>query len=200
MFHNYQEVEEFKEKNPTIFDHQIIQRFFHDQNNMSLLRRAIEKNDDNALKQLNDTFQTFYLKFRLVSYIAVLSHRYSSYYDQHLKKLNNQNLLILDKPVTENSELGDLFPTTEEPIESSNNLLDIVTDELIVSAIQNLSYKKRKVLELLFVYELSIKEIANQFGDTPQNISKHKKEAIKAIRTAFNNNKKKRDDEDERYK
>ncbi|MDV2583474.1 sigma-70 family RNA polymerase sigma factor [Alkalibacillus haloalkaliphilus] len=182
MYDRFDVVEEFVEYNPRLFEQPIIKSFFQDQYNFDLLKKTIENNDENSNEELNQRFIKFYMRFRLISYISVLSQRYTNYYDQKFKKHNEQNRLILDKPTSEDTSVIDLFPAKKESYRLYHGITDMISDERIINAINDLPKKKQDILELNYINQFSIKEIAEQYKDSPQNISKHKQEAIKKIK------------------
>ncbi|NIK12746.1 sigma factor-like helix-turn-helix DNA-binding protein [Alkalibacillus almallahensis] len=185
MYEAYYYVDEFVNQNPELFEQPIIKSFFQDQDHFLLLKKAIEHNDENANQELNQQFIKFYMTYRLVSYISVLSRRYTNDYDQKLKKHQDRHVLILDKPVSKGDDAAiiDLFHAEYDDYDLHGTITDIFSDERLINAINELSNKKKRILELTFMGQLSIKEIAEYFNDSSQNISKHKRDAVNKIKS-----------------
>ena len=92
------------------------------------------------------------------------------------RRLQKRSLLILDKGLSEEGET-----TLKELIEDTRNengldhligggLLDNIEDVQLLKSLQKLTVKQLQILEMIYVKELSIKEIAQILKQLPEYI------------------------------
>lgn len=141
-----------------------------------------------AKNELNHKFTEFFLESRIISYISTLAHNYSRQYDASLNGYKKRYPLLLDKNI-ENSEQTFIDLVSEEVADNytwnkkeSNDFLDLIDHEELFSAFQKLTYKERTILNLFFIERWKIKEIANYFGNSSQNISKMKNKSLEKLK------------------
>ncbi|WP_059104102.1 RNA polymerase sigma factor [Shouchella shacheensis] len=178
-------LEHFMKINHRFFSNPLIQSFIDEPDHASLLRRTVEKGDQSASKQLDERFEDFFLKVRMIRYIDRLSTFYVKSYDQ--KRRKNHRQLTLDAPAgfdqdesqTELSKLPSKEPSPAESVD--RRIPDLLTDKESVRLYQSFSEKKKNVLEWSIVHQLSNKEIAGLLDCTPQNVSKLKAHALRQL-------------------
>lgn len=173
--------------NKKFFEEPIIKQFFANYSNVYLLKKAIEDGDMEVDRELNEKFLMFFLYYRLVKYIATLSKNYSVYFDKKVNSYKNRYLLSLDKPINSTGTTFIDFTENKDPkvidqvIAKRGKLSEEISDKNLYKVFLGLTSKQKKILEMIFVYNLSQKEVAFYFGNTPQNISKLKKKALTHI-------------------
>lgn len=178
------ELNHYLKNNKEFFEEPIIKRFFANSSHIHLLKKVIENKDTKANKELNERFTIFFLYYRLINYVGTLSRNYSIDFDKKVNTQNNRYLLNLDAPVHNTGiTILDLTKSndtsvSEQVIEKSQKLSEKIGDKSLYKAFHTLSNKQKEILELTFIYDLTQKEIASYFGNSPQNISKMKKKAI----------------------
>lgn len=180
----------FIEENKEFFNEKIIKSFFSNDDNKRLLDKYLN-NDEKAKDELNYKFTEFFLETRIISYISTLSHNYSRQYDASLNGYKKRYPLLLDKTL-ENSEKTFLEFVSEEMADNytwnkreSNDFLDLIDNEELFNSFQKLTYKERTILNLFFIECWQIKEIADYFGNTSQNISKMKNKSLKKLKKYY---------------
>ncbi|WP_071392966.1 sigma factor-like helix-turn-helix DNA-binding protein [Bacillus tuaregi] len=103
---------------------------------------------------------------------------YSIDFDKKLRKNRERNLLIIDYlPEKGNSD-------NNIPI-SIGSLKEQIENSALYLALDELSNKQVKILELFYVYNFTNKEIADYFHDSPQNTSNLHKKALKKLKSAL---------------
>ncbi|HWO76457.1 MAG TPA: sigma factor-like helix-turn-helix DNA-binding protein [Bacillus sp. (in: firmicutes)] len=128
-----------------------------------------------------------------MKYIATLAQQFSNEYDQKCREQKERYQLLIDKP-SENED--DVYPiidylsykqqtSKDDVFNTDHTLLDLAEDETLYNSLKKLTNKERKVLEFIFIYQLKQVEISDLFGDTPQNIGKIKKRALKKIKESY---------------
>ncbi|MFC0013974.1 MULTISPECIES: sigma-70 family RNA polymerase sigma factor [Allobacillus] len=160
-----------------------------------LLKRIIEERDSEADEELNELFKEFYLKYRIFKYIDVLANNYSIQFDKSRKKHYRKNLLKLDQPISTEEESGTFIDfiqsndmsTFNKVIEGSHSVAELIENEHLSLAFERLSEKQKKILNLSIINQWSNKEIADYFGNSPQNVSKLKRNAINFLRKELAN-------------
>ncbi|WP_350344248.1 hypothetical protein PRVXT_000640 [Proteinivorax tanatarense] len=173
-------VDEYVKENKEFFSQPIVKKFFEsDPEHSKLLHEALKAEAfDTTCKEsieLNKRFTRFFLKYRLVSYIATLSHRYSQYFDKEKRKFKKRYQLSLNKPAGDNEKdlhVIDLIESEnldmlDKVLDKTDCLTELIADEVLFNAIYKLTQKQRKVLYLVIIENMKVKEVAEHFNDSP---------------------------------
>ncbi|MGE8001439.1 sigma-70 family RNA polymerase sigma factor [Lysinibacillus sp. NPDC093190] len=182
-----QKIEEFFYRNNEQVNNPIIKSFLSDSQNLYLVQKAILYPTDINKKLVDDSFQSHYKNVRKTKYVSNLIYFFSLDFDKKRRRLQNRTLLILDKGLSEKDG-----KTAKELIEGASNdteldnivgegLLDNIEDEQLLKSLQKLTVKQLQILEMIYVKELSIKEIAQTLQTTPQNISNLHRKALNKL-------------------
>lgn len=182
-------VRAFIKSNPTFCSNPLIKSFLKEEGNQHLLTRAIEQQDIKASQLLDQRFEFFYLKVRMLHYTNKLAHFYSQTYDQKKRKQRVELTFDVELDTSEGSQqtVGESIPAVhftmdDEAIETVQELLP--TAEMM-NVFQSFSEKKKTILDLYTFGRLSNKEIAEQLHCTPQNVSKMKAKALSQLKGAY---------------
>ncbi|MBL3731633.1 sigma-70 family RNA polymerase sigma factor [Lysinibacillus sp. HST-98] len=187
MKNDKQKIEEFFYRNNEQVNNPIIKSFLSDSQNLYLVQKAILYPTDLNKKLVDESFQSHYINVRKIKYVSNLIYFFSLDFDKKRRRLQNRSLLILDKGLSEEGET-----TLKELIEDTRNengldhligggLLDNIEDGQLLKSLQKLTVKQLQILEMIYVKELSIKEIAQLLQTTPQNISNHHRKALNKL-------------------
>ncbi|WP_285399310.1 sigma-70 family RNA polymerase sigma factor [Lysinibacillus sp. fls2-241-R2A-57] len=187
MDNDNQKIEEFFYKNNERVNNPIIKSFLSDAKNLYLVQKAILNPTDSNKKLVDESFQAHYINIRKIKYVSNLIHFFSLDFDKKRRRLQNRSLLILDKGLSEEGGT-----TAKELIEDESNekelnnivgdgLLDNIEDEQLLKSLQKLTVKQLQILELIYVKDLSTKEIAQTLQTTPQNISNLHRKALNKL-------------------
>lgn len=187
MKNDKQKIEEFFYRNNEQVNNPIIKSFLSDSQNLYLVQKAILYPTDLNKKLVDESFQSHYINVRKIKYVSNLIYFFSLDFDKKRRRLQNRSLLILDKGLSEEGET-----TLKELIEDTRNengldhligggLLDRIEDVQLLKSLQKLTVKQLQILEMIYVKELSIKEIAQLLQTTPQNISNHHRKALNKL-------------------
>ncbi|MDM5250043.1 sigma-70 family RNA polymerase sigma factor [Lysinibacillus sp. G4S2] len=187
MDNDSQKIEEFFYKNNERVNNPIIKSFLSDAKNLYLVQKAILNPTDSNKKLVDESFQAHYINIRKIKYVSNLIHFFSLDFDKKRRRLQNRSLLILDKGLSEEGGT-----TAKELIEDESNekelnnivgdgLLDNIEDEQLLKSLQKLTVKQLQILELIYVKDLSTKEIAQTLQTTPQNISNLHRKALNKL-------------------
>ncbi|MFJ6264156.1 sigma-70 family RNA polymerase sigma factor [Lysinibacillus xylanilyticus] len=182
-----QKIEDFFYRNNEQVNNPIIKSFLSDSQNLYLVQKAILYPTDINRKLVDESFQSHYKKVRKTKYVSNLIYFFSLDFDKKRRRLQNRSLLILDKGLSEKDG-----KTAIERIEDASNetgldnivgegLLDNIEDEQLLMSLQKLTVKQLQILEMIYVKELSIKEIAQTLQTTPQNISNLHRKALNKL-------------------
>ena len=187
MKNDKQKIEEFFYRNNEQVNNPIIKSFLSDSQNLYLVQKAILYPTDLNKKLVDESFQSHYINVRKIKYVSNLIYFFSLDFDKKRRRMQNRSLLILDKGLSEEGET-----TLKELIEDTRNengldhligggLLDNIEDVQLLKSLQKLTVKQLQILEMIYVKELSIKEIAQLLQTTPQNISNHHRKALNKL-------------------
>ncbi|WP_082232110.1 sigma-70 family RNA polymerase sigma factor [Halobacillus massiliensis] len=189
MINKKDSLEAFKQKNYDFFNEPLIQSFIKEEENLALLKAAVEDRNPFASRKLDQRFEEFYLKVRMTGYLHKIASFYSKTYDQKLRQQRSE--LTLDTTVQSEEEkqtsLVDQIPAGEEDHEDeiARCIPDLITDPKLKEAYESLSDQKKTVLDLSIMKQLTNKEIASYLACSPQNISKLKVQAIHDLRRVY---------------
>ncbi|WP_223556567.1 sigma-70 family RNA polymerase sigma factor [Lysinibacillus sphaericus] len=182
-----QKVEEFFYRNNKQVNNPIIKSFLSDSENLYLVQKAILYPTDSNKKLVDESFQSHFINVRKIKYVSNLIYFFSLDFDKKRRKLQKHTLLILDKGLSEEGGT-----TAKEQIEDASNekelenivgegLLDNIEDEQLLKSLQKLTVKQLQVLEMIYVKDLTTKEIAQKLRTTPQNISNLHRKALNKL-------------------
>ncbi|MFF2178041.1 sigma-70 family RNA polymerase sigma factor [Lysinibacillus sp. NPDC058147] len=182
-----QKIEEFFYRNNEQVNNPIIKSFLSDSQNLYLVQKAILYPTDINKKRVDESFQSHYKNVRKTKYVSNLIYFFSLDFDKKRRRLQNRSLLILDKGLSEKDgkTAKELIVDASNEIELDNivgeGLLDNIEDEQLLKSLQKLTEKQLQILEMIYVKELSIKEIAQTLQTTPQNISNLHRKALNKL-------------------
>lgn len=171
--------------NKNILESEKFIRFLEDErNNIIYLKYVYEPNKKNAI-ELNEAYKIFERQLMARSYLKKAFHFEAQKFDQKIRDKEKQNISI-DKTTEDGTELGE-FLIDEKSSRIYEQMMDVNLEELfedirLYQAIVNLTRKQRKILYLLYIKDLSEKEIAKQLSVTQQAISKVHKAAINKLK------------------
>ncbi|GGJ77097.1 sigma-70 family RNA polymerase sigma factor [Virgibacillus salexigens] len=140
------------------------------------------------MDMVDSTFQSHYMKVKKIKYISNLIHFFSIDFDKRIRKDQYRNLLVLDKSLSNDLTTSPRDLIIDEHnynITFGNSLLDHIENERLVKALKQLTYKQFRVLEMIYLENYSLKEVADLLQLTPQNISKHHRTALEKIYKYF---------------
>ncbi|KOS63839.1 sigma-70 family RNA polymerase sigma factor [Lysinibacillus sp. FJAT-14222] len=187
MGNDNQKIEEFFYKNNKQVNNPIIKSFLSDSENLYLVQKAILYPTDINKKLVDESFQTHYINVRKIKYVSNLIYFFSLDFDKKRRRVQNRILLILDKGLSE--EGGTTAKELIEDVSNENELnnivgeglLDNIEDDQLLKSLQKLTVKQLQILEMIYVKDLSIKEIAQTLQTTPQNISNLHRKALNKL-------------------
>ncbi|QPQ29418.1 sigma-70 family RNA polymerase sigma factor [Lysinibacillus sp. JNUCC 51] len=182
-----QKIEDFFYRNNEQVNNPIIKSFLSDSQNLYLVQKAILYPTDINKKLVDESFQSHYVNVRKTKYVSNLIYFFSLDFDKKRRRLQNRTLLILDKGLSEKDgktaieRIEDASNETELDNIVGEGLLDNIEDEQLLKSLQKLTVKQLQILEMIYVKELSIKEIAQTLQTTPQNISNLHRKALNKL-------------------
>jgi len=182
-----QKIEDFFYRNNEQVNNPIIKSFLSDSHNLYLVQKAILYPTDINRKLVDESFQSHYKNVKKTKYVSNLIYFFSLDYDKKRRRLQNRSLLILDKGLSEKDgktaieRIEDASNETELDNIVGEGLMDNIEDEQLLKSLQKLTVKQLQILEMIYVKELSIKEIAQTLQTTPQNISNLHRKALNKL-------------------
>lgn len=191
LVEKYSSLSEFKKKNTEFLSQPIVQSFFDDSRNLSLLELSVVDGDIEAQNQLDRRFVEHFFLCRLIKYISTLSFRFSIDFNKRRRKQKENFPLLVDQPNNEsNSTMLDYLSVTQEQLTivnegESSNIFELVVDEALYKILMKLGKKEKEVIQLILGDQLKQIEIARILNESPQNIAKTKKKALMKIRKQY---------------
>ena len=179
-------VTKFFNDNKKALENPIVKGFLSNKNNYELLVRAITEPSKMNREKVDQAFTEHYKKVKKIKYISNLIRFFSIDFDKKIRKLNQRFLLTLDQPLTEDNSLTmkDLLIDTNTSVNviEQRSLKDQIENERLYQALDVLTQKQVLILEMIYVNNLSLREIANILDSTPQNVSNLHKRALKKLK------------------
>ncbi|WP_312755428.1 sigma-70 family RNA polymerase sigma factor [Rummeliibacillus suwonensis] len=166
----------------------LIAGFLKDNRHYELYEKAILNPTIENKNKVEEMFKLYYEKVRMDAYIFNLIKYYAIDFDKKIKKLNNRYLLSLDKPTIKDEKLNliDSIGNSIQFTTECKTLRDEITDEIIIRALNSLTDYQYKILDLIYVKNLTQKEITALVNSSPQNISNIHKKALRKLKLQIN--------------
>ncbi|MGE7673427.1 sigma-70 family RNA polymerase sigma factor [Lysinibacillus sp. NPDC094403] len=182
-----QKIEEFFYRNNEQVSNPIIKSFLSDSENLHLVQKAILYPTDINKKLVDESFQSHYINVRKTKYVSNLIYFFSLDFDKKRRRQQNRTLLILDNGLskyggtTAIEQIEDVSKEKELDNIVGEGLLDNIENEQLLKALQKLTVRQLQILEMIYVKELSIKEIGQTLQTSPQNISNLHRNALNKL-------------------
>ncbi|HZH58982.1 MAG TPA: sigma-70 family RNA polymerase sigma factor [Metabacillus sp.] len=178
-------ITQFFVDNQKALDNPIIKGFLANKNNYELVVKAIKEPTKANRDRVDESFMKHYNQVKKIKYINNLIRFVSIDYDKKIRRLNQRFLLTLDQPITDHH----LQTMKDFIIDDNIDLNDIeklslknqIQNEQLYKSLDVLTQKQVLILEMIYVNNLSLREIAKVLGSTPQNISNIHKKALKKL-------------------
>lgn len=174
----------FCNKNKDNLKNPIIKNFLRKEKNLNLLMKAVLHPSKYNKEAVDKAFRSYYLKVKKIKYVSNLIYFFSIDFDKKQRKHQNNQSLILDKNITNEAEttFKELIPDKKQSTDNifGSSLIDHIEDKRLAKALKKLTEKQLQVLELIYLKNVSLKEISFILDSTPQNVSnQHRKALIK---------------------
>lgn len=160
----------------------ILKDFLNLNENKLLYRAYLENPNIENKKELDSRFRKHFYLVRCISYFLKIIHFESKHFDKKQRKRNEKFQLILDKQTEEDKKIIELVPDNKTQEYLALNLEDLVENQDLYYAIQNLNNKQKLLLNLIFIEGLKDTEIAEMFNITQQAVTKMKKNVINKLK------------------
>lgn len=184
-------VERFYKEYEKILNNSLVKSFLQIKENQQLLEKAIQEPTEENTKALDSKFREFYLKIRIIKYVSNLIYYYTIDFDKRINKRNQRYNLILDGTVSDPHENSTILinnfvssNSTEQDYfnDDTQSFNELIEYEKLYEIYNQLTNKQKQILEMIYVRGFTNKEVANYFGETPQNISNLHKRALQRIK------------------
>ncbi|SDK27976.1 sigma-70 family RNA polymerase sigma factor [Sediminibacillus albus] len=189
------EVKKFIEKHQEFINNNIVSSFLKEKENYHLFVQTICYPTHLNVKKLDEKFRAYYFKIRLTTFLSNTLHFNAINYDKKYKNFKMRNQLILDSPLSDDSEytLKDLIEDKQQDYKLDEELLEgkdysienLVVDEKLYEAIQSLTDNQKQILNLAYVHELTDTEIAKVLDKSQQAVSKSHKKALEQLKNSL---------------
>ena len=150
----------------------IIEEFLSYPDNQKMLEEYQYTNSQEIKNKLDREFKRFYQNIRILTYVIKVLHFESKRFDQKERLHRRRNILSLDD--------HERFFT--DFIGFSDDISDHISSDKLFFSIRKLSERQKKILSLVFVKQMTDREIAHYFGISQQAVSKSRRNIIENIR------------------
>ncbi|MDI2588937.1 sigma-70 family RNA polymerase sigma factor [Psychrobacillus sp. NEAU-3TGS] len=157
----------------------IIQEFLKCPYNKTLFEEFQTTNSEETKQKIDVKFKKYYQNYRILSYLIKVLHYESKHFDHKLRTYKHRYQLIL----TNDLETPIFFEKSySDSIDSSKDIEDHISNEKLFTCFKTLTTRQKEILSLVYVRQMTDKEIAQYLGITQQAVSKTRKNVIKKIR------------------
>lgn len=164
----------------------IVSNFLKEEENHQKFMAFIESPNYKTKHALDSAFKSYYKRIKVIAYVDKLIHYYSMDLDKKNNKYYANQPLILDKPISDDSNMtmkDNIASEQQTDLHSCRfHLEDLLEDLNLYKAWSTLSDKQKKVLTLKYQYNLKNVEIADMLSESKQVISYNHKKAIDILR------------------
>ncbi|WP_192797524.1 sigma-70 family RNA polymerase sigma factor [Psychrobacillus glaciei] len=159
----------------------IIQEFLRFPSNRTLFEEFKATNSEELKLEIDSKFKKHYQNYRIISYLIKVLHYESKHFDRKMRAYKNRNQLNL----TSNLDLSPIY--LEKSFSSDSNgfskgIVDHISSNNLFDCLSKLTDRQKEILSLVYVRQMTDKEIAQYLGITQQAVSKTRRNVIKNIR------------------
>lgn len=158
----------------------IVAYFLRDSNNLTLLQNAIDNPSQENRKKLDDAFREHYTRAKILTYVSKLIYFYSIDYDKRVSVSKKRQILNC---VTD----GDLVSKPTECIfeEKQKDFCEVIENERLYTSFKSLNKEQKRIIELLYLYQMTNNEIAISLDMSKQLVSYYHRTALKKLKKAM---------------
>lgn len=174
----------FLEKYKSELENPLIKGFLSIPSNFEIFKTAVQIPSIENKDIVEREFKKHCQNIKKIKYIDSLIRNYAIDYDKKIRKNKNRFLLEIDVYSNSRSLDGDILyePISQEHFQGDKNLKNYITNSKLLLALESLTIKQFNILELIYIKNQSLKEIARRLSSTPQNISKIHRKAIENLK------------------
>ncbi|MFF1995382.1 sigma factor-like helix-turn-helix DNA-binding protein [Bacillus mycoides] len=184
------QIEAYCNKHKEKMDQPIVQSFLKDEKNYELFQKAILNPTNENTHQLNQAFSEFYRKIKIVNYISNLIYFYSIDFDKKVSLYKKRNVLKLDAPLNDEEAKSsvkmetftDKDLTYKELEYLSEDIKDVLSDDVLFEALCVLSDKQIRILNLKYINNFPSKKIAEIMWESEQTVSYNLNRALEKMK------------------
>ncbi|GEN32357.1 RNA polymerase sigma factor (sigma-70 family) [Cerasibacillus quisquiliarum] len=166
-------------KNPLIY------HFLKINENYKLVERAILYPTEHNKSVVENAFKKHYENIVKIKYVKNLIHFYSIDYDKKIRKLKSRFILTLDQEISDEQGITqkELISVQDHAFDNifNTSLFTFTDNETLITGLKSLTKKQLIILNLIYIKELKLIEIANLLGTTPQNISNQHRKSLNKL-------------------
>lgn len=194
----------FKEANTDFLKDPVIDSFLQDPWHYQLFIRSLCDSSQKIEKKLNEAFQKFYTKIKIVHYLSKTLYWEAVNYDKRERKQKNlfpllvndesaryENMNNVEKPFEINQKetiVRDLF------IESfSKTLEEKIENPLLYEAYHQLTDRQQEILNFIYNKKLTFIETAQYLNISQQGVSRIHQQALKNLKKYMSGKKKEKE-------
>ncbi|HEF1906398.1 TPA: sigma-70 family RNA polymerase sigma factor [Bacillus cereus] len=191
------QIEAFCSKYKEKMNEPIVRNFLKDKGNYAIFQDAILNPTHENTHLLNQIFAEYYRKVKIINYISKLVKYYSIDIEKRIHLNKKRNVLTLDASINEEDESSikmDVLSSSEEDLTyesfelASGDLKEHLNNDFLHKALEVLSDKQIKVLNLIYMNDFTNKQVAEILKESEQTISYNHKAALTKLQEIMINN------------
>ncbi|MFD0768958.1 sigma-70 family RNA polymerase sigma factor [Bacillus sp. CGMCC 1.60114] len=183
------QIESYCSKYKKKMNEPIVRNFLKGKNNYALFQEAILNPTKESTHLLNQTFAEYYRKVKIINYISKLVKYYSIDIEKRINLNKKRNVLTLDTSINdeEDSIKMDVLSSSGEDLTykgfelTSGSLKEHLSNDVLHKALEVLSDKQMEILNLIYMNDLTNKQVAEILKESEQTVSYNHKAAIKKL-------------------
>ncbi|MCK0470276.1 sigma factor-like helix-turn-helix DNA-binding protein [Halalkalibacter sp. APA_J-10(15)] len=155
----------------------------------SLFERALENPSLNNCQLLDREFKDYFTNIKMISYIEKLITGYTYDYKKKISRINRNEIsasMTLDSEggieILNTLKGGCVYTDYNSMIEKKGELNELITNEKLSKLIEKLNPLEKKVIILIFVYQLKNNEVGNFLHISTSLVSYYKRKILKQLK------------------
>ncbi|NMH70665.1 sigma-70 family RNA polymerase sigma factor [Bacillus sp. RO3] len=180
-------IREFYCHYPHLKHNKAVDSFISRPENQKLIEDFLRHPSARNEERLNEAFKAHYFDIRFTSYVSSSLYFHSVNFDKHVRKYSERHPLTLDnKGDHEGGSFIDLVPDPSSeipPFLNYSTLTECLENEELLHALEGLTDKQKRILDLAYVQELNDTEIAQILGVSQQAVSKTHRKALNILKS-----------------
>ncbi|MES5398168.1 sigma-70 family RNA polymerase sigma factor [Bacillus amyloliquefaciens] len=165
----------------------IVVYFLEDQKNLTLFQNALNNPSQENRNRLDNAFRDHYIRVKIINYVSKLIHFYSFDYNKRVSNNKKRQILNFDTPDKEPKIHADLLTKRTESLfeEKQTDFEEVIENTKLYSSFKSLNPAQKRVIELLYINQLTNKDIAVILNMSQQLVSYHHRTALKKLKKAM---------------
>lgn len=168
----------------------LIENFLEENDNKRLFLEYLKYPSDVSKRKIQNEFNEFYLRIKLLSYFSKSLHYVAQNFDKKIRDKNKKMIWLSDN-YEENTNILENIPD-EDTLENEipylvENVENYFEHELLYEMVSTLTLRQKKIIYLFYVKNLSDKQISKTLSISVQAVNKQRNSVLNNLKRRVGN-------------